>query len=351
MAGDLLRATGLLPAAALVADPGTDAQQYNWLDAPSMPASFWSPGPVAVGGWDALSHRAGAFDVGTASHDQSAMLDEVAHATAMGLTLAVNGYIGRDNTVVQSSLDHDLMLIDTYPWDRIAAACGASAQAQACSLTQDQLALIEQEVRHHLQVTRPDDTVVGYWVLDDDPGDVRSAIELIHRLVQQENLLGHAARPTICGFGGDLAAGPLTAAAQARFDQIASNFTPTGCDAVAVYPYARPAQADETETIDWSMSQLLPYMLARLRQAGWDPTQQPLIGVPQAFRSGGLAAPAASELAAQTDAYCAAGASTILFFSWHDGDVGDKAELFNAPDLRLGATTGLAQCQAVWGRT
>jgi hypothetical protein len=248
MAGDLLRSTGLLPAAALVANPGTDAEQYNWQAAPSTAASFWSPGPVAISGWDALFQRAGAFDVGTASQDQSAMLDEVAHATAMGVTLAVNGYIGHDNTVVQSSLDHDLTLIDTYPWDRIAAACGVAGQAQACSRTQNPLALIEREVRPHLQVTRPDDSVVGYWVSDDDPGDVRSAIELIHRLVQEENLLGHTARPTLCGFGGDLTAGSLTAAAQARFDQIASNLTSAGCDAVALYPYARTAQVDESVT-------------------------------------------------------------------------------------------------------
>jgi hypothetical protein len=76
--GDLLRTTDLIPAQALVADPGADPQQYNWSSAPTVPTTFWSNASQAVGGWTMLAHRAGAFDVGSAGQDRTAMQAEVA---------------------------------------------------------------------------------------------------------------------------------------------------------------------------------------------------------------------------------------------------------------------------------
>jgi len=46
---------------------------------------------------------------------------------------------------------------------------------------------------------------------------------------------------------------------------------------VALYPYGRGA----ADTYDWSMASLLPSMLSQLQQAGWDPSSQPLIGIPR----------------------------------------------------------------------
>jgi hypothetical protein len=320
MAGDLLRSTGLIPSAALVADPG--------LDRPSAPLSLWQDPPRAVGGWQALDHRVGAFNVSS--------LDEVSDAVALGLNLAVNAYVGRDSPVVKAGLDRNFLLVDTYPWDRIAALCGGAAQTRDCHLDADQMATLEQQIRHHLLLTRLDDSVVAYWVLDDDPGDVRPALELIHRLVQAENLLDRQPRPTICGFGGDLDS-------FAAFDRAAGNFTPAGCDAVALYPYRRGPGAD------FSMTDLLPHMLRRLGSLGWDPATQPLIGVPQTFAFGQDAPPTGADVMAQTTAYCAAGASSIIFYAWNDADPGPKAQLFNTPSLRAAAASALAQCQAIWG--
>ena len=348
--GDLLRTTDLIPPQALIADPGADPQQSNWSAAPAVAATFWADPPHAVGGWSMLWHRAGAFDVGTAGHDLAAMQAEVAQATDLGLRLAVNGYVGRDSPVEETAVDHDLSLVDTYPWGRIAAACGAAARDQTCQLSQDQLGTIERQVRSHLQVTRKDDSVVAYWVLDDNPGDVRPAIELIHRLVQEDTLSGRVARPTICGFGGDLDSSQQSLAdSRAAFDAALSNFTPLGCDAVALYPYARGQVAADLDTgVDWAMTDLLPYMRDQLRQRGWDAAQQPLIGIPQTFRLPDGAVPTDASVATQTGAYCAGGASAILFYAWNDSWSGPKAELFNAPGLRSGAASGLANCRAVW---
>jgi hypothetical protein len=349
--GDLLRSSDLIPPAALVADPGADPQQYNWSAAPQVPATFWSKSSQSIGGWSMLAGRAGAFDVGTAGHDVSGMQAEVVQAANLGLRLAVNGYVGRDSPVEQTALDNNLSLVDTYLWGRIEAACGPSLQDQSCSLSQDQLDQIARQVRSHLQVTRKDDSVVAYWVLDDYPGKVRPAIEMIHQLVQQDTLSGRQARPTICGFGGALDnTSQSPADSRAAFDAALANFTSTGCDAVALYPYARAGSADPA-TSDWSMADLLPYMLDHLRARGWDPTQQPLIGIPQTFRLGDGDVPNDTTVATQTAAYCVAGASSIVFYAWNDSFSGPKAELFNAPALRAGLATGLAACRAVWPAT
>jgi hypothetical protein len=261
----------------------------------------------------------------------------------------VNGYVGRDSPVEESALDHDLSLVDTYPWGRIDAACGPTIQDHTCNLGQDQLDTIERQLRSHLQVTRKDDSVVAYWVLDDYPGDVRPAIELIHRLVQEDTLSGRTARPTICAFGGDLDSTQQSVAeSRAAFDAALTNFTPVGCDAVALYPYARGVEPDQNGGVDWSMTDLLPYMLDRLRERGWDPAQQPLIGIPQAFRFEDGVVPTGTSLAAQTAAYCAGGASAVLFYAWNDSFGGPKAELFNTPELRTGTANGLATCRSVW---
>jgi hypothetical protein len=162
-------------------------------------------------------------------------------------------------------------------------------------------------------------------------------------------VVDRAARPTICGFGGHLddSRQPV-AASRAVFDTAIRNFSPTACDAVALYPYAGPR--DQAGT-DRSMARLLPYMKTRLRERGWDPARQPLIGIPEAFRAGAPAASTATELAVQTAAYCAAGASSIIFFAWDDGSAGAKWELSNAPDLRRGVADGLGRCRALWDRT
>jgi len=347
--GDLLRTMDLIPPPALVVDPGSDAQQYNWSSAPAVPTTFWSSPSPAVGGWYMLAARAGAFDVGSAGQDLAARQAEVAQAADLGLRLAVNGYVGRDNPVEESAVDHDLSLVDTYPSGRIEAACGEAIRDQTCSLGQEELDTIERQVRSHLQVTRKDDSVVAYWALDDYPGDVRPAIELIHRLVQEDTLSGRVARPTVCGFGGDLDNAHQTAAeSRAAFEAALTNFTPAGCDAVALYPYARAVRAQQDDGVDWSMADLLPHMLDRLRERGWDPAQQPLIGVPQTFRVADGAVLSDASVAAQTVAYCAGGASVILFYAWNDSFSGPKAELFNTPALRSGAAAGLTTCRAIW---
>ncbi|MBV9358900.1 MAG: hypothetical protein JO023_25620 [Chloroflexi bacterium] len=351
LVGDLVRSAGLIPPTALVADAGDDPQQYNWSGVPTVPASFWSGPDPAVGGWDALYHRVGAFDVGTARQDDQAMEAEVREAGSLGLTLAVDGYVGRDSAVFQAAADQDLGLVDTYLWGRIDAACGGDLDTHTCHLDDDQLASIEQSARHHLQITRQDDGVLAYWILDDYPGDVRPALELLHRVVTEENLVDREPRATVCGFGGELddRRRPV-ATTRAAFNTALRNFSPTACDAVALYPYGNLKATGDASNIDWSMKALLPYMLGQLRERGWDPKHQPLIGIPQTFRPTGHQAPTSNAVATQAEAYCDAGASTILFFAWHNTLDDSLAELFNTSDLRQGAAEGISGCETRWAR-
>ena len=133
-----------------------------------------------------------------------------------------------------------------------------------------------------------------------------------------------------------------------------TNFTPLGCDVVALYPYAysEKTTADRSQ-VDWSMSLSLPYALDILRSRGWDAVRNPLIGVPQAMGSpnpakGEYILPEADDIAAQTAAYCKAGAIAILPYAWNDNRTDIPNELYNTANLREGLQRGLQECAQYW---
>jgi hypothetical protein len=97
------------------------------------------------------------------------------------------------------------------------------------------------------------------------------------------------------------------------------------------------------------MHDLLPYMLQRLRSLGWDPATQPLVGIPQTFAFGQDSPPTPEQVVAQTTAYCAAGAASILFYAWNDAEAGPKSQLFNTPALRQAAASAAQACHTIWG--
>jgi len=210
---------------------------------------------------------------------------------------------------------------------------------------------LEEQVRQHLHGTREeDDMLVGFWVLDDYPGDVRPALELIHRLVEEENHLSRVPRFTVCGFGGLLESADVSPnRAFDEFDCGLVIYTPAGCDAVALYPYARGADAT-AESVDWSMRELLPHMLNGLRERGRDPTRHPLVGVPQAFGSPAaqFVTPRAQDVASQSEACCRAGATALLVYAWWDVGTDSNQQLGNSDHLQLGMADGIRRCRAYW---
>ncbi len=138
-----------------------------------------------------------------------------------------------------------------------------------------------------------------------------------------------------------------------------------------LYSYA-PGMAQPLDgTVEWDMHTVLPAGLQMLRDKGWDPTREPLIGTQQAYgynpRTGKAGGPLASpgyraiptqaQLTSQITAFCNTGAVSILGYAWNDGStykdsqgtVGQPlaqiAELFNSPSLQAGMKQGISNCR------
>jgi hypothetical protein len=130
-------------------------------------------------------------------------------------------------------------------------------------------------------------------------------------------------------------------------DKALLNYSPQGCDLVSVYAYA-PAGISPLN-VDWSMQQLMPDIRGRLRLLGWQ--GGPFIATPMAFSAPARQwfGPTADQLRSQIVAFCGAGASALMPFTWHLEPYDEpKFSLGNDVELRRGFAEGLRQCKAGW---
>jgi hypothetical protein len=330
------------------------------LDAPPDVATpFWS---VRLKHWDLIIHKAGAENIGT--YDAAAT-PEVDAAADNGLSVALNGYNLPTGPLVQKMKSRGMVYIEYAQWlQQMYDDCRAWFVAHPktpCTISAD----LEAAVKAHLAQVHNDPNVVGFWVLDDYPGgDITPTLQAIHELIAQDNASRAFPRPTICGFGGSMDLKTSSSQASfspnhASFDQALTNFSPAACDMVALYPYGFSAWNDQ-RAIDWSMTNLLPYMKRALKAKGWNHARQPLIGMPQTFgvvpwTPWTYIAPTAASVHTQTAAYCAGGASTVVAYAWHDFYISDtypnSPELYNDPGMLSGYAAGIRQCQADWRDT
>jgi hypothetical protein len=199
---------------------------------------------------------------------------------------------------------------------------------------------------------RGNSAIAGFYILDDYPGDIADILSQIHGLVTDDNRNEPAPRATMCSFGAMLDTRQQSQQAwtsdHSYYQKAITNFSPGACDFVALYPYAPPG-AQENQ-VDWSMGQLLPYMLNQLSARGWTPSGQPLIGTPQAF---GYPAqqrypPSGADLRTQADAFCQGGARSLVAYAWNDSYEGAKLELSNDADMRTGFAQAVGDCQRAW---
>ena len=212
-------------------------------------------------------------------------------------------------------------------------------------------------VQADLFAERHNSQLIGYWALDDwpisDPGAAASILPRIAALAHQIT----PGLPVICGFGPELEPGGGD-----NFDaRLFANYTPTGCDAVALYIYsASVADPGVTPTtFDWSMRALLPKAFAALRARGWNPARSPLIGIPQAWagdRSNVTGAtyeiaPTTDELTQQSASFCQSGASGIVFYAWDDSTVTNLQTPGDNLAIRRGVRQGIAACKRSWSTT
>ncbi|GCE20950.1 hypothetical protein [Dictyobacter kobayashii] len=109
------------------------------------------------------------------------------------------------------------------------------------------------------------------------------------------------------------------------------------------------------DSIDWSMTTLLPAILRSLGQRGWQIGQQPLIGIVQAF--GGAKAntgtswltPRPQDIEAQSKSFCAHGASGLAFYGWDDSTFGpDTQTPMNSRAIQAGIRRAIQACQQYW---
>ena len=297
--------------------------------------------------WPALFGQVGPYGV------QSP--EEIADMANDGFRLALLPYEGKSSEMAAAIQQNHVKYIDAYLWGRILKTCKrlTTGEWDCSNISQEQVQTILGEVIQHLALTSQDSSIVGYWILDDWPNaDIHELLERIHDLVRIANQSSVFPRPTICGFGGLLSQKATSDAPfvtnTSYFDRAITNFSPNACDVVALYPYAN--EGNDPRLVDWSMSSLLPLEFQLLEARGWNPQKEPLIGVPQTFsyeRDGVVyhTLPTEADVAAQSAAYCKAGAIALVPYTWDDGWPWPKTELYNSPDLVRGLQEGTRECQ------
>jgi len=197
------------------------------------------------------------------------------------------------------------------------------------------------------------DQVIGVWALDDWPAtDLGGAKAILPQIAA----IAHTYAPgvkVICGFGAELGLNGTDILNTDYFD----NFTPQGCDVVAIYIYSASV-TDPTlspATFDWSMRTLLPKIRAGLLAHGWNPKTTPMIGIPQAFGGTRLDAPGtyeitptADDIALQSQSFCAGGASGIAYYAWQSSGLSALQTAANNINIAEGVHGGIELCQRLW---
>jgi hypothetical protein len=205
-------------------------------------------------------------------------------------------------------------------------------------------------VKGYLQEVAGDPTVRGYWVLDDWPfydATARGVLIDIHRLITRYT----PERPAICGFSALIIPG-----ADEWQPSLADNFSPQGCDAIAFYVFADTVTGGPplASRYNWEMPGLLARMETAMRARGWNLAATPLIGIPQAFggrnRYDGSyqVVPSSQSLAAQTAAFCRAGATGIVFYAWDVSDYLNPQDPATNGAIAAGVREGITACRQIW---
>ncbi|KKW19626.1 MAG: RHS-related protein, partial [Parcubacteria group bacterium GW2011_GWA2_51_10] len=210
-------------------------------------------------------------------------------------------------------------------------------------------------------MTDPD--MIGFYILDDPTFDGEAIAKDIHAVVAESNQTSSTKRPTICGIAGYLNWYGQSVASTTEYrivtDRAIRNFSPQGCDIVAPYAYAETyVHVSDPSQVDWKMTSLLPYIKTGLAAKGWNINSIPMIGIPQAFflTAPGVVKPRPEDLTDQAEAYCKAGATALMPFTWdYNGGILTTGQppyllMFNTPWLKQSMINGLARCASYWAQ-
>lgn len=312
-----------------------------------------SPSPEA----SPLLHQLGAYAIGPG-------LAQLRRASSAGITTIVgqtNRYSADYWRTVQSSR---IQIIDSSPQQMIYQAACPSGPASCHRLSQGQQSRLAAALSRHARNMASKKSISAYYILDDNWTNLRSVMPGVYTALHSAD----PRRPTVCAFSlpiADGADGSTVADSITKFRNSLENYSPRWCDGVMIYSYV-PAKSPgpATSAYDWRMTTTLPIALQDLRNLGWNPTTQPLIGVPQAFgyvpRTGVRqktfapeyrSQPPSTALSAQVSSFCANGAKSIVAYAWNDGSTGHVYELSNSQALREGLRRGARTCRQKYWRT
>ncbi len=324
-----------------------------------------------------LSNKIGAYDIGVFyKNTERSNEKEVQLAHTLGISYSIRSYVSSESAMYAVLKRNHMKYVDGTLLGKInyylQIACPIPTSAKTnkpisvrhdptCQITGDNLQLLLRDVQQY--VTSPkienDQAILGFYLQDDNIGNTKNVLPLIHQIIQNANRTSVLHRSTLCAFGAGLdyynANGVFTRYSRHNLALSVSNFSPDACDYVSFYPYGVYSWVNgDASKIDWSMKQLLPDFKAQLSLLGWDQNMEPLIGIPQTFYYPDLTIansilPRAIDISTQIQSFCGSGAVGILPYAFDDSstEVG-KIELGNANSMQAGFLDGTSKCNSDW---
>jgi len=308
----------------------------------SLPASYEYPTSLATTPWPKLYGKVGPYAF---TNEQD--VKDMANA---GFNLAYGGgYFSPSSSIGKALRENNISQI-VGVIHKLYEIC--RAKEEPCVLSEEEEKEITDYAKNLIDSSSQDPNVVGYWILDDSPGDVHEAIQKFHDLIAESNKESIFPRPAICGFGGGL---DYKKELNATYytsgwfeEEMLVNYNPESCDILALYLYGT-SPFDDPATVDWSMGHILPQAIETLRSRGWNQSKEPLMALPHTFSMPTgpwfYPLPNATDVAIQCESYCKSGAIALLPYAWHTSSSGSVNALWNTPQLVGGLQQGMEICR------
>ncbi len=317
-------------------------------------AVVWFSHASQPSAWPNLYHKAGATGLPLTS--------EFSEFKAMGLSIiSPNCHVDAASDLGKQITAAGLTYIDRTPQQYIYNAYSnaydaahphseskCSTDPEHCTLSDTQKTDLLSKISSWLAATKDDKNIVGYYLLDDYWANMRDVLDKTAKLIADTNRSAPFARPTICGYGASIDWQELPD----TFDKKIQNYSPTFCNLIAMYIYGHHGHdIAKIKAEDYTMSNLLPALKEKFKQAGWDGKE--FIGIPQAFYSprnvdgANYSAVTAPQIARQVEAFCKFGATTIMPWIWGPGST-DYVTLAQRADYRGAVVKGLSNCEQYW---
>jgi hypothetical protein len=175
--------------------------------------------------------------------------------------------------------------------------------------------------------------IIGYYTIGDwdtDFGKAKVALQKVAALAHKYT----PEKPAICGLQAN--SGWSGNAANYR-DRYLLNYTPEGCDMLAVYLY--PWGAGKVPMTNFAN------VITALKSVGWTASQTPIVAVPQSYGGKyGYSVPTAAQVESQTKYFCQLGARHVVFYDFLTATNGS-----NSTSIQAGMKAGIKACQTIWG--